>query len=162
MENTNKMEVFKDIKGYPNYQISNYGRVWNKKKQKYIPFYITNSGYCQVHMYAINGKRKNELIHRLVALTFIENPNNLPEVNHKDKNKMNNTVENLEWCNRSYNCRHMSTNTTVTKKDINGVFIVKYDSIAEAVEKEDITQSGLFTAYYRNYPTYKGYIWELN
>lgn len=106
MENTNKMEIFKDIKGYPNYQVSNLGRVWSKKRQIYLKPLKNNSGYLQVCLTAINGKLKRELIHRLVALTFIDNPNNYPCVNHKDENKENNTQTNLEWCSRSYNINY--------------------------------------------------------
>lgn len=106
MENTKNMEVFKDIKGYPNYQVSNLGRVWSKKRQIYLKPCKINNGYLTVSLSAINGKFKRELIHRLVALTFIDNPNNYPCVNHKDENKENNTVTNLEWCTRSYNMNY--------------------------------------------------------
>lgn len=54
-------------------------------------------------MIAINGKAKHEKIHRLVALAFIDNPNNYPHVNHKDEDKNNNSVSNLEWCDIKYN-----------------------------------------------------------
>lgn len=53
-----------------------------------------------------NGEQRRYSVHRLVAETFIENPNNLPEVNHKDENKLNNSVENLEWCDRVYNINY--------------------------------------------------------
>ena len=103
MDNANEMEIFKDIKGYPNYQISNYGRIWNKKKQRYVAQNHNNRGYCQVWMYAINGKRKHELVHRLVALAFITNPEKKPEVNHIDRDKTNNSIDNLEWVSHSEN-----------------------------------------------------------
>lgn len=62
-------------------------------------------GYKQVQIMR-NNKRYTKYVHRLVAECFIDNPNNLPEVNHKDGNKANNAVDNLEWCNRSQNQRH--------------------------------------------------------
>lgn len=99
-------EVWKDIKGYPNYQISNLGRVWSKKRQIYLSPNKNQKGYLSVYLYAINGKQKRELIHRLVALAFIDNPNNYPCVNHKDENKNNNTITNLEWCSYSYNSNY--------------------------------------------------------
>ena len=62
-----------------------------------------NSGYLQIKLIAVNGKRKGELVHRLVALHFIENPEGKPEVNHIDRDKQNNSVENLEWVTHGEN-----------------------------------------------------------
>ncbi len=103
MENATNTEVFKDIKGYRGYQISNKGRVWNAKKQRFVATFHNNNGYEQVHMYANNGKRKHELVHRLVALAFIDNPENKPEVNHINHIRDDNDVENLEWVTKSEN-----------------------------------------------------------
>ena len=108
-------EIWKDISGYPNYQISNLGRVWSKKRQIYLKQFKNNSGYSQVTLSAINGKCKRELVHRLVALTFVDNPNNYPCVNHKDENKENNTASNLEWCDRSYNINYGDRNNKASK-----------------------------------------------
>ena len=113
MENENKMEIFRDIPGYPYYQISNLGRVWSKKRQIYLKTHKNNSGYFQVCLRAINGKSKKELVHRLVALAFIPNPHNKPTVNHKDENKDNNRVENLEWCTNEYNINYGTHNERV-------------------------------------------------
>ena len=103
MENATNMEVFKDIKGYRDYQISNKGRVWNARKQRFVATFLNNNGYEQVHMYANNGKRKNELVHRLVAIAFIDNPERKPEVNHINHIRNDNVVENLEWVTKSEN-----------------------------------------------------------
>lgn len=99
-------EVWKDIKGYSKYQISSYGRVWSKKRQIYLKQYKNNSGYLTVSLSADNGKVKRELIHRLVAIAFLENPNNYPCVNHKDEDKENNHLTNLEWCDKKYNINY--------------------------------------------------------
>lgn len=99
----NVQEVWKDIKGYPNYQISNLGNVWSVKRQRKLNPFINNRGYKAINIIAANGKRKGELIHRLVALAFIDNPEGKPEVNHIDKNKENNNVENLEWVTHGEN-----------------------------------------------------------
>lgn len=115
MENTNEMEIFKDIQGYPNYQISNLGRVWSKKRQIYLKPNKNQSGYLSVCITAINGKQKRELIHRLVALAFIPNPNNYPCVNHKDEDKENNTTTNLEWCTKKYNMNYGSVAEKIGK-----------------------------------------------
>ena len=103
MENTQNMEIFKDIKGYPGYQISNKGRIWSCKRQRYLNPFTNNSGYKAINIIAANGKRKGELIHRLVALHFIDNPEGKPEVNHIDRDKENNCVENLEWVTHGEN-----------------------------------------------------------
>ena len=97
------MEIFKDIKGYPGYQISNLGRVWSAKSRKYLAGIPNNAGYLQVKMIAANGKRKNELIHRLVALHFVDNPDGKPEVDHIDRDRKNNNANNLRWLTKSEN-----------------------------------------------------------
>lgn len=96
-------EVWKDIKGYPGYQISNYGRVWSAKRNRYMKPVANNSGYLQIKLIAVNGKRKGELVHRLVALHFIDNPDNKPEVNHINHIRDDNRAENLEWVTKSEN-----------------------------------------------------------
>lgn len=97
-------EVWKDCKGYEGlYQVSNLGRVWSVKSQAYLKGSSDKDGYIRVHLTAKNGKRKHESIHRLVAIAFIPNATGLPVVNHKDENKQNNNVDNLEWCSARYN-----------------------------------------------------------
>ena len=96
------MEIFKEINGYEGYYlISNQGDVKSVKRNKILKCAIV-CGYKCVNLYA-NGKNKMHKVHRLVAEAFIPNPNNLPQVNHKDENKLNNCVENLEWCDSKYN-----------------------------------------------------------
>lgn len=147
MENAQNMEIFKDIKGYPDYQISNLGRVWNKRKQRYIAQSKNNRGYYMIHLNAANGKRKTELVHRLVALTFIDNPNNLPEVEHKDRNRENNCVDNLCWISRSGNCRNTSQNKIVRVYK-NGDFI-KECCLTEAAELIGSSRSAIYSYFYR-------------
>lgn len=104
------IEVWKDIDGYPNYQVSNMGRVksLNYKltgKEKIMNICNGGSGYLKICL-SKDGKRKQYFIHRLVAQAFIPNPNNLPQVNHRDEDKQNNSVENLEWCDAKYNMNY--------------------------------------------------------
>lgn len=97
-------EIWKDCKGYEGkYQVSNKGRVWSVGGQRYLKGCSDKDGYLRVHLTAKNGKDKTEKIHRLVALAFLDNPNNYPIVNHKDECKSNNCVNNLEWCDIAYN-----------------------------------------------------------
>lgn len=103
------MEIWKDIKGYEGrYKISNQGAVKNKHDHILKPEY-SNKGYACVHLRKEN-KTKKYRVHRLVAETFIDNPDNLPEVNHIDENKVNNCVDNLEWCNRIQNMEAYNKN----------------------------------------------------
>ena len=101
-------EIWKDIRGYEGiYKISSYGRVWSLKrkgvvKEKILSQTYNNNGYLRISLNK-NNKSKSILVHRLVAQSFIPNPNNLPCVNHKDENKLNNQVDNLEWCTHKYN-----------------------------------------------------------
>jgi hypothetical protein len=94
----------KKITGYPNYIITNEGKVYNLQRKKYlVPG--TKGGYMYVGLSDCE-KRRDFSIHRLVATMFLDNPNNYPEVNHIDYDKTNNNVSNLEWITRSDNMKH--------------------------------------------------------
>jgi hypothetical protein len=94
----------KQIEGYENYYIDEMGKVFSKRRNKYLsPGFI--KGYEFVHL-SVNKTLKNFLVHRLVAESFIDNPYNKPTVNHKDGNKRNNHVENLEWATQAENNKH--------------------------------------------------------
>lgn len=96
------MEIWREIEEYPNYMVSNFGNVKSLKTNKILKQYKNNSGYLTIQL-CKNGMVKGFLVHRLVAQAFLPNPNNLPEVNHKDENKTNNIVSNLEYCDHKYN-----------------------------------------------------------
>lgn len=85
-------------------EVSSFGRVRSVKGYCYKSN-PGNSGYLLVQFY-VNGKHVTKNVHRLVAETFITNPNNLPDVNHKDSDKTNNNANNLEWCSHSYNIQY--------------------------------------------------------
>ena len=108
-----EQEIWKDIKGYEGYyQISNMGRVKGLKRKfihnEYIKkMYYYDNSYVRVSLRK-KSKPKTFLVHRLVALAFIPNPENKKQVNHKDGNKQNNNVCNLEWVDNSTNMQHAS------------------------------------------------------
>ena len=109
------MEEWKYIEGYEGlYQVSNYGRVrslfYRKKNQvQLLKLRKVTKGYLQVALWK-NRKRKDFMVHKLVAEAFIPNPNNYPQINHKDEDKTNNCVENLEWCTNEYNHNYGTRN----------------------------------------------------
>ena len=115
------MEKWKDINGYEGlYKVSNKGRVKSlnynhTKKEKILKPYINNCGY-EIVCLSKNNTRKQYLIHRLVAEAFIPNPNNYSEVNHINEDKLNNYVNNLEWCNKKYNMNYGSRSERASKK----------------------------------------------
>lgn len=107
--------VWKDVRGYEGiYQVSNYGEVLrlrsldsrgHLRNSKILKQTKTKDGYMQLGLHK-NGKEQKVLVHQLVAMVFLDNPNNYVEVNHKDENKQNNSVSNLEWCNHKYNANY--------------------------------------------------------
>jgi len=112
------MEEWKDVKGYEAfYEVSNKGNVRTKGRLKRYPSWSqhvkprllkpsSNGGYLQVVLYDVNGKAKTIKVHRIVAINWINNPEEHPIINHKDKNRTNNCIENLEWCSNQYNILH--------------------------------------------------------
>lgn len=104
------MEKWLDIANYEGkYQVSNLGNVrainFHRSGKPKILKLQKNNGYCSVGL-TLNGITKHYLVHRLVGCAFIPNPDNLPQINHKDENKTNNVVDNLEWCTQTYNLHY--------------------------------------------------------
>jgi hypothetical protein len=145
------MEIWKDIIGYEGlYQISNHGncRSIDKNKIKSMSLRLRGKGY---YCYGLtkDKKRLSHSVHRLVAIAFLDNPNNKPQVNHKDCNKLNNHFSNLEWCDNSENQKHAFNNglnyisenqkqlvrERFSKKVININTNVIYNSFTEASKK---------------------------
>lgn len=103
-------EIWRDIEGFGGcYQVSNLGRVKSLKfgKEKILTPTINSSGYYHTCLRK-DGRSVTVYIHRIVAQAFLPNPDNLPLINHKDEDKTNNRVENLEWCSAYYNLHYGS------------------------------------------------------
>lgn len=148
------MEIWKDIEGYEGYyQVSTEGRirsldrrVWNGRgyillEGKLVAQTLKKDGYLKVKLNK-EGEHKHFLVHRLVAQAFIPNPDNLPSVNHKDENKTNNSVENLEWCTVAYNnsygdrLKHLARSRGKKVAQIkDGEVIATYYSCVEAAKQ---------------------------
>ena len=118
-DNVTSVVEYKLIKGYPDYMVSSDGKVWSLDynhtgKMKELRPATNNHGYMYV-LLCTNGQPVHKYIHRLVAEAFVANPDNKPEVNHKDEVKTNNCDSNLEWCNRNYNNNYGTHNDRVAK-----------------------------------------------
>lgn len=138
-------ETWRIIENFTNYEISNLGHVRNIKTGKIRKLQKHRDGYLNIMLKSdIDGKFYSCFIHRLVAKAFIPNHNNYKEVNHKNEDKSCNIVENLEWCNRSYNVNYgtrvlraaiKNTNGKKSKKvyqyDLRGNFINEFPSVSE-------------------------------
>ncbi len=182
----NKEEIFKDIEGFEGlYQISNLGRVYSVKRGKFLKPGKHTDNYSQVNLYK-NGKCKTYKIHRLVATAFIPNPMNYKEVNHINEVKSDNRVENLEWCDRSYNINYGSrtekaipkmmqnpnwratrekcgrTKKTVLQFTLNGEFVKEFPSIHEASRQTKINQGHISKCCngVKHYKSCGGFVWQ--
>ena len=125
----------KDVVGYEGlYGITTEGEVWSYKRKKFLVPYTCGYGYLIVGLCKY-GVRKPYYVHRLVAEAYIPNLDNLPQVNHKDENKTNNCLQNLEWCDAKYNSNYGTRNEKVSNShkipilqyDVDGNFIREWD-----------------------------------
>lgn len=177
-------EIWVDIENYEGlYQVSNYGNVKSLpnppyKKGKILKPTINSAGYYKVELYK-DGKSKIFYVHRLVALTFIPNFDNKPQVNHRNGNKKINDVSNLEWVSESENQKHavligihasspMKGKTgaknpqskKVLQYDIDGNYLKTWDSIADITRQLAFLQCGISSCINgRSHSSY-GYIWK--
>ena len=145
-------EEWKEIEGCEGrYYISNYGRVLSTvySKPRILKTIINKGGYECVRFY-IDGKVVTYYVHRLVANAFLENEENLPQVNHKDECKHNNCVDNLEWCTAKNNCNYGNRNLKISKNNIGKHYIQQREHlqhIAEAKLGTKMLNNGLVNVY---------------
>lgn len=168
-------EQWKNIPEYEGlYQVSNLGRVksfrqstkYGCQKEYILKPTIANNGYAQVTLYA-NARRQKFLVHRLVAVAFVPNPSNLPQINHKDENRLNNSASNLEWCTAAYNnaygtARIRATDTLskpIEQVDIHGRVLAVYRSARIASELLNCSLPAIRTAI-RTHSQSRGCYWR--
>lgn len=124
--------LWKKIREYPRYEVSDSGSIRNVETGKILK-QQENLGYKTVML--SNGKQKRYLVHRIVGKAFISNPDNLPEINHVNGCKSDNRVENLEWCDRSYNQQHRRNILKRGNRSVRCIETgVEYDSVKMAAE----------------------------
>lgn len=151
-----------ETKPYFYYHLNRWGSVSKSMKKGKKP-YINSDGYLQ-----FNYKGKKYLVHRLVAETFLPNPENYTIVNHKDEDKTNNSVENLEWCTNEYNLAYgtsrqraiESTKKQVFQYTLDGKLVAIWPSIKDAGES-GFDRSGISNCCSGKIKKHKGYIWSL-
>ena len=162
-------EQWKSISEASNYEISNLGNVRNKTTLQVLKGRLSKSGYYQVSLKIDEtGKFTNRYIHRLVAQNWIDNPENKREVNHKDGNKINNNVNNLEWVTSSENQKHRHTigkiqtsQRRVGKFTIDGQLIKEFNSIKEAADAENNgVRVSIDNVLQGKRHTLKGFVWK--
>ena len=178
-------EIWKEIKGYEGrYLVSNLGRVrgyprWVEQPhggKRYIDGHIlaqrlSGNGYMSIRLIGADGKNKTFSTHRLVAMNFIDNPNNLPCVNHKDENKLNNAASNLEWCTYKENINY---GTCIKRRDEKRQYRVEmidsttlkvlktFESIKIASEETGISERQIAVVCAKSKNVYRagGYLWR--
>ena len=156
-------EIWKDIPDWEDYQVSNLGNV---KSLKYGKERIMKTTYREGYQYVfLRNKRfkrdKKMAVHRLVAMAFLPNPNNLPQVNHKDECRHNNMVSNLEWCTAKYNVDY-SQAKKVNQYDVNMTLIKQWDCVNDAGRTLNINPSNISQCCRGNikYSVAGGFIWR--
>ena len=174
-------EEWKDVVGLEDlYAISNYGRIYSKKRVlcnnvriggTFIKPRLDKRRSCDRLNVHLRDKKGNKVVTspaRLVAKAFIPNPDNLPEVNHKDENPLNNCVENLEWCTHKYNCNYGTRiqrikdkqNMAILQYTLNGEFIAEYASMHIAAEAINADAGHICDCCLGNRKWAYGYFWR--
>lgn len=163
---SNKTE-WREVKEYANYEVNQFGEIRHKKRKKILKPRSNNGGYQYVN-FKINGKNTNFAVHRIVANAFIPNPNGYTEVNHKDYDKTNNYVNNLEWVSSSQNKQHSylkkenkkSRGKAVNQYTKDGVFIKTFETITDAAEELGCCVAAISNCCLGRAKTSQGFRWS--
>lgn len=168
------MEIWKDIQGYENlYQVSNTGKIKGLPRidsngriypERFLTPEKLRKGYLRVCLGSRKTGFRHYLVHRLVAMAFIPNPDGLPQINHKNENKADNRVENLEWCDNEYNHNYGERNKRATRHknkkccamDANGNIVRIFGSIKDAAKQFKTTPNYISNAIHNRSRMVKG------
>ena len=180
------MEIWKVIDDYPEYEVSTYGNIcsidrifidsigrkyYKKGQLLKLKHQTDKDGYTQIMVSLWSNKKYHRLlVHRLVAKAFIPNPNNLPQINHKDEDSTNNNVDNLEWCTCKYNINYNNLIERRSKKkcrkidvfDIDNNFIETVSSGIEASKKYKVSRGSISSCCNGNIKYVKNYIFKFH
>ena len=134
-----EVETFVEIEGFENYEVSNLGKVRNMKTGRILKPSLNHNGYLRLWLYE-NNKRKHLFFYLFIATTFIDNPEGKPCVNHIDENKLNNDLNNLEWCTVRENNVHGTRTKRIAEKrfkkviqlDLNNNVLSEFESMKQA------------------------------
>lgn len=162
-------EVWRDVPGYVGlYKVSNQGRVkrcFGNGKENFLTGKKDKDGYTEVIL-SKNQRKKYFRLHRLVAEAFVPNPESKPQVNHKDRNKQNNSVTNLEWVTASENAKHcFLTGRKIHKRAViqytrDMVLVSLWDSIKEASKSLNINEHNISYCCAGGLKTAGGFVWR--
>lgn len=144
----------RDIKNYEGlYAVTSCGKVWSYKRKKFLsPGLIRGYSIVELHK---DGKAEMHLVHRLVAEAYLDNPDNLPQVNHKNEIRSNNFVNNLEWCTQEYNINYSHAKA---------VYCIELDktfnSVKAAAQFMGLARTNLISCLKGRLKTFGGYHWR--
>ena len=176
----NQKEIWKQVKGYEGiYEVSTLGKIKNSKRNIIKKPYKDKYGYFLIQLWS-NNKSLTTGLHRIIAQAFIPNPQNKPQINHKNGIRDDNRIENLEWCTVSENHKHSfrelgrkghsnmkgrkgklhPKSRPVIQKTLDGKIINKYGSVLEAQRYTHIQESSIRSVCYGKYKHAGGYLWE--
>lgn len=156
-------EEWRTIKNYEKYEISNLGQVRNKKHKNLLKQRIDAKGYYNITVDCYDNKiRKSVTIHKLVALSFCDNPLNKNVVDHINRNKLDNKAVNLRWVTSKENANNKTykNNLSVIQKDLNDNIIKEWNCIKDVVEKLKFDKSAIAKCCNGTWKHYKGYNWS--
>ena len=145
-----EVETFVKIDGFEKYEVSNLGKIRNVKSGRILKPRLTKNGYLE-HLLYKNNKQKHLLLHRIIATTFIDNPEKKPQVNHIDENKLNNDLSNLEWCTIRENNIHGTRIKRIAEKrsieviqlDLNDNIFNVFKSMVQAEQETGVFASSI-------------------
>ena len=156
----------KDIKGYEGlYAVTSCGKVWSYKSNRFLGNNLDKDGYCRATLFK-EGQRKTYKTHRLIAEAYIPNPENKPQINHKDENKQNNCINNLEWAtakeNTNYGTRNQRAGEAIGKKRSKKVYCVELDKVFDSMTQaqKELNINNISACCRGIYKTAGGYHWE--